>query len=197
MAQLAARVEALCEARGLLVREVALRGDEAAPALGGDRGGGRRARRARRRAGTHALVARSADRGKEARKRWFAGVSIHPLAEEPSDAEGAVDPRDLEITATTSRGPGGQHVNRTATAVRVHHRPSGITSACSDERSAAGQPAARAVARIAERLAEAAARRVGRGRGRPADGSPPSGARRAGAHLPDLAEGRAGSPERV
>jgi protein subunit release factor B len=135
VAQLGERLAALAAERGLAVEEVAIRGDEAAPwsvaivvagdaplVLGDERG-------------THALVARSPERGRAARKRWFAGVSIHPLEEPAGAARPAVDPRDLTVTATTARGPGGQHVNSTATAVRVHHRPSGITVRVSDERS--------------------------------------------------------------
>jgi peptide chain release factor 2/peptide chain release factor len=61
-------------------------------------------------------------------------VSLHPLPQ--SEAAGAeIDPRDLHVTATTATGPGGQHVNNTATAVRVRHRPSGITVRVAGERS--------------------------------------------------------------
>lgn len=150
------RLSALCEERGLLVATVAIRGDEDAPwsvevvvegeapaALAGE-------------LGTHALVSRSPDRGRASRKRWYAGVSLHLLADEDAAAE--VDPRDLEVTATTSPGPGGQHVNKTATAVRVRHRPSGITVRVSDERSRRAN-LRRAVDRIAALLGRAAEER--------------------------------------
>ncbi|MFT3765779.1 MAG: peptide chain release factor-like protein [Minicystis sp.] len=158
VALLADRLEALCGDRGLVVREVMSRGEERAPwsveiAVEGDAPAALADE-----IGTHALVARSADRGKEARKRWFAGVSIHAVAAPVNEAADTLDLRDLEITATTAPGPGGQHVNKTATAVRVHHRPSGITVRVADERSQRAN-LQRAVARIAARLAEAAARR--------------------------------------
>jgi putative peptide chain release factor H len=155
VARLAEHLEALCAARGLTVRETLVRGDEAAPwsvelvvegdaptAMAGE-------------IGTHALVLRSADRGRAARKRWYAGVSVHALAEGAEGARIAIDPRDLEITATTAPGPGGQHVNKTATAVRVHHRPSGITVRVCDERSQKAN-LRRAVERLAARLERAA-----------------------------------------
>ena len=153
VAQLAGRIEAVCEARGLVVGEVAIRGDEDAPwsvemVVDGDAPA-----RIADELGTHALVARSPDRGRAARKRWYAGVSIHPLAEGGAAKE-AVDPRDLEITATTSPGPGGQNVNKTATAVRVRHRPSGITVRVCDERSQRAN-LRRAAERIAALLAGA------------------------------------------
>ncbi len=73
VARLAERMEALCEERGLAVVDVTVHGDEDAPAsveilVEGD------ARRCLEgELGTHALVERSAARGKAARKRWFAG----------------------------------------------------------------------------------------------------------------------------
>lgn len=162
VAILAARLEALCEARGLVVEEAASRGEEDAPwsvdltvrgdapaLLAGE-------------LGTHALVARSPDRGRAARKRWYAGVSLHPLEEGPAAARLRVETSDLEISATTAPGPGGQHVNNTATAVRVRHRPSGITVRVFDERSQRAN-LERAVERIGERLARAEATRRAEG----------------------------------
>lgn len=158
VAQLAERMERLCAERGLAVEEVALRGDEAAPWSVEIVARGDAAARLAGEVGTHALVARSPDRGRASRKRWYAGVSLHPLPEGFEAAHPAVDPRDLEVTATTATGPGGQHVNKTATAVRVHHRPSGITVRVADERFQRAN-LRRAVERIAERLARAAEER--------------------------------------
>jgi peptide chain release factor 2/peptide chain release factor len=153
VALLAARVEEECASRGLVVGEVALRGDEDAPwsveiAVAGDAPASLAGE-----IGTHALVARSPDRGRASRKRWFAGVAVHPAAEDPG-ALAPIDPRDLEVTATTSPGPGGQNVNKTATAVRVRHRPSGITLRVCDERSRRAN-LARAIERLAALLAAA------------------------------------------
>lgn len=100
--------------------------------------------------GTHCVIAKSARRGKQSRKRWYIGVSLHPIADESI----TIDDKDIEFTVTTARGPGGQHVNKTASAVRLRHRPTGVTVIAQDERS---QHANRQRARV--RLLEALQRR--------------------------------------
>ncbi|WP_437575506.1 peptide chain release factor-like protein [Sorangium sp. So ce887] len=167
VARLAERMEALCEERGLAVVDVTVHGDEDAPAsveilVEGDARGSLEGE-----VGTHALVEKSAERGRAARKRWFAGVAVHPAGADAGVGAGAgggagVDLRELEISACRASGPGGQHVNKTLSAVRVHHRPSGITVRVADERSQRAN-VRRAVERIAERLAERAARRIAEG----------------------------------
>jgi len=61
-----------------------------------------------------------------------ATVAVLPEAEE---VEVNIDPEDLKVEFFQSSGPGGQHVNKVATAVRVTHLPTGITAICQDERS--------------------------------------------------------------
>jgi len=61
-----------------------------------------------------------------------ATVAVLP---EMSEVEVELNPADLEVEAYISSGPGGQHMQKNATAIRMTHKPSGITVACESERS--------------------------------------------------------------
>jgi peptide chain release factor 1 len=61
-----------------------------------------------------------------------ATVAVLPEADE---VEVKIDPNDLDITAYGSSGPGGQHMQKNATAIRVVHKPTGMVVTCESERS--------------------------------------------------------------
>jgi peptide chain release factor 1 len=81
----------------------------------------------------------------------------------PSDTELRLDPQDLEWRWSRGSGPGGQHRNKTESAVDLTHRPTGVTVHCESERSRL-QNQAIALATLRARIAEANASRAERER---------------------------------
>lgn len=77
--------------------------------------------------------------GPRSRRRWFAAVELHRADASPSSA---LTRHELDIRFVRSRGPGGQNVNKRATAVQIVHRPTGLSVACDTHRSQARNRAA-------------------------------------------------------